>query len=72
MRVRLHPHAQERLEERGAIEEEVIATVEDGEQFPAKYNRIGFRKNFTFDGIWRGPKLILKAGYFTDYTLFLK
>lgn len=52
--VRLHPHAKERLLERGASEEEVVATVTGGEQFPAKFGRTGFRRNFPFDGIWRG------------------
>jgi Domain of unknown function (DUF4258) len=47
--VRLHPHAQERMEERGATEEEVRATVEQGESFPAKFGRAGFRRNFRFD-----------------------
>jgi Domain of unknown function (DUF4258) len=47
--VRLHPHAQERMEERGATEEEVRATVEQGESFPAKFGRTGFRRNFRFD-----------------------
>jgi hypothetical protein len=42
------------MEERGAIEDEVIATVEQGEQFPAKFGRTGFRRNFQFDGKWRG------------------
>lgn len=51
--VRLHPHAKERLIERGATEDEVITTVENGEVFPAKYGRAGFRRNFSFDGIWR-------------------
>ncbi|MBI3328861.1 MAG: DUF4258 domain-containing protein [Nitrospinae bacterium] len=54
MAVRLHPHARERLEERGATEDEVIGTVEHGEQFPAKYGRTGFRRNFRFDSEWRG------------------
>ncbi len=36
--IRLHPHAQLRLAER----------------FPAKYDRQGFRRNFAFDGEWRG------------------
>lgn len=53
MTVRLHPHARERLNERGASEEEVIATVENGERFPARFGRTGFRRNFTFDGIWQ-------------------
>ena len=54
MRVRFHPHAKERMKERGATEDEVIATVQAGEQFPAKFGRIGFRHNFSFDNEWRG------------------
>ena len=54
MRVRLHPHAQGRLAERGATEAEVIATVEEGESFPAKFGRTGFRRNFVFEDTWRG------------------
>jgi hypothetical protein len=45
--------AQERLIERGAKEEEVIAVILDGERFPAKYGRTGFRRNFPFNGVWR-------------------
>ena len=37
MSVRLHPHAQARLIERGATEEEVIATVVGGDTFPAQF-----------------------------------
>jgi hypothetical protein len=51
--VRFHLHAQERLIERGATEEEVIAAILDGERFPAKYGRTGFRRNFPFNGVWR-------------------
>ena len=54
MQVCLHPHAQSRLAERGATETEVVATVTAGEQFPAKYGRTGFRRNFAFDAEWRG------------------
>ena len=46
--VRLHPHALDRLSERGATEEEVRATVLEGETFPAKFGRTGFRRNFRF------------------------
>lgn len=56
MVVRLHPHARERLEERGATEEEVIRTVTEGEAFPAKFGRAGFRRNFVFGGVWRGRR----------------
>jgi hypothetical protein len=52
--VRLHPHALERLSERGVTEDEVVATVQAGESFTAKFGRTGFRRNFRFDSIWRG------------------
>ena len=54
MKVRLHEHARERLSERGATEAEVLATVAEGEGFPAKFGRIGFRRNFPFDSEWQG------------------
>lgn len=54
MAVRFHPHARERMIERGASEDEVEAAVEEGEEFPAKFRRTGFRRNFPFDNKWRG------------------
>jgi hypothetical protein len=54
MDVTLHPHARTRLAERGATEAEVIETVRGGERFPAKFGRSGFRRNFPFNGVWRG------------------
>ena len=54
MNVELHPHARERLAERGASEAEVIETVLEGERFPAKFRRAGFRRNFAFGADWRG------------------
>ena len=54
MAVRFHPHALERMEERNATEPEVIETVEQGERFPSKYERDGFRRNFPFESEWRG------------------
>ncbi len=42
------------MEERGARDDEVRATVEHGKQFPAKFGRRGFRRNFAFAGLWRG------------------
>lgn len=58
--VRFHIHARERLLERGASEEEVIATVERGESFPAKFGRTGFRRNFLFEDSWRGKHYATK------------
>jgi hypothetical protein len=52
--VHVHPHARERLAERGTTEDEVRLTVETGERFPAKFGREGFRRNFAFDALWRG------------------
>ncbi len=50
---RLHPHAAARLIERGATETEVKATVTNGERFPAKHGRTGFRRNFPGPWDWR-------------------
>ncbi len=60
MNVRLHRHAVARLPERGATEAEVIAAVEAGERFAAKFGRTGFRRNFPFDGEWRGRRYATK------------
>jgi len=56
MNIRFHRHARERMEERGATEDEVASTVEAGERFEAKFNRVGFRRNFSLAGKWRGKK----------------
>ncbi len=54
MDVRFHPHARQRLVERGATEIEVSSTIHSGERFEAKYGRVGFRRNFVFERQWRG------------------
>ena len=53
-KIRIHPHAQARMAERGATKAEVIATMEQGARFPAKFGRTGFRRNFPFNSEWRG------------------
>lgn len=58
--MRVHEHARERMHERGATEEEVEATIREGERFPAKFGREGFRRNFRFDGTWRGHRYRMK------------
>jgi hypothetical protein len=60
VKVRLHPHAQARLSERGATEDEIVSTVTGGERFSAKYGRTGFRRNFGFSGVWRGKQYSTK------------
>jgi len=52
--VRLHPHARDRIAERGATEPEVIMTVRTGEPFEVRHGRAGFRRNVAYDGMWRG------------------
>ena len=60
--VRLHPHARERMQERGATEEEIQATVAQGEQFPAKLGALAFDATFSLprngaDGVIAPSKL---------------
>jgi hypothetical protein len=50
----------DRLSERGATEDEVVATVLDGERFPAKYGRTGFRRNWAFNAEWNGRRYATK------------
>ncbi len=54
MHGRLYPHAASRLAERGATEAEVVTTVTEGEPFPVKDGRAGFRRNFPFAAEGRG------------------
>ncbi len=54
MNIRFHPHSKLRIQERGGTEQEVVSTLTHGEQFPAKYGRTGFRRNFEFNGQWQG------------------
>ena len=56
MKIRMHPHARERMAERGATEAEVVATIQAGERFPAKFGRTGFRRNFAFEAEWHGRR----------------
>jgi len=59
MVIRFHPHAKERMKERGTTEDEVKATVEQGEQFSAKFNRTGL--DVTFCLIVSGVEGITKS-----------
>jgi hypothetical protein len=52
--INIHPHAKERMQERGVTKEEVVETILKGESFTVKFNRVGFRKNFNFYCKWRG------------------
>ena len=60
MEVVLHPHALDRLRERGVTVEEATATVLGGEHISAKYGRVGFRRNFSYGRLWRGKLYAMK------------
>ncbi len=46
----------QRMLERCASHDEVYETVTHGETFPAKFGRVGFRRNFSFDDDFRGKR----------------
>ena len=56
MIIRFHPHAVERMDERGTNREEVENTIEEGDRFPVKYGRTGFLRNFIFNSEWHGKR----------------
>lgn len=58
--MKLHAHAIARMLERGASAEDVAATIREGEHFPAKFGRQGFRRNFVFEAVWRGRRYHIK------------
>jgi hypothetical protein len=53
-KVTLHPHARQRIRERGTNASEVILTVNTGRRSTAKFNRTLFSKNFPFERTWNG------------------
>jgi hypothetical protein len=59
-KVIVHPHALQRLTERGATESEVEITVKTGEHFIAKHDRSGFRLNFIVNGHRNGKYFTTK------------
>ena len=54
MKIKFHPHALDRMKERGVTRDEVIVVVKNGEKIPAKFSRTGFRRNFQYNKKWRG------------------
>lgn len=58
--IEFSPHALEQMAERGVSREEVITAIRRGEKEPAQKGRSIFRKNFTFEKIWRGKRYTIK------------
>jgi len=50
----IHPHALQRMEERGASKEEVGLTIEMGLVSPARFGRQKYGMTFSFGNYWRG------------------
>ncbi len=46
-------HSRENMIDRGTDENEIIETIHTGEKISAKKDRIAFRKNFTFESLWK-------------------
>jgi len=47
MKIIYHPHARQRMQERGTDQKEVETAFRTGEKFKAKFGRVGFRRNFS-------------------------
>lgn len=47
-------HALDQLADRGATQQEVVQTIQDGEVQIVKKGRLSFKKNFSFENIWKG------------------
>jgi len=59
-RIDFSSHAREKALDRGASESEVQAAILAGGPEPARKGRVLFRKNFPFDGWWRGKHYVVK------------
>jgi len=53
-------HAREKMLDRGASEDEVKLAIRSGGGEPARKGRTLFRKNFAFNGCWRGRTYAVK------------
>jgi len=54
MNIKFIEHAEIRMKERGTSSKEALLTIESGEKFTAKFNRVGYKRNFSFGKTWKG------------------
>jgi hypothetical protein len=54
MEIKLHPHAVQRLKERGATRDEILYTVRHGQSSAAKFGRTKFTHGFAYNRKWLG------------------
>lgn len=52
--IKFSQHALDNMTDRGASREEVETAIRTGECIPAKKGRLSFRKNFSYNGMWKG------------------
>jgi hypothetical protein len=52
--IKFSQHALDNMADRGASREEVELAIRTGECFPAKKGRLSFRKNLSYNTIWKG------------------
>ncbi len=52
--IKFSTHASQRLADRGATQEEVIAAIRESEWLPARYNRLECEKTFDYNSLWHG------------------
>ena len=60
MIIRIHPHARERMRERGATADEVKETIRTGSAAAAKFGRTRFRRTFAFNSTWQRTRYAAK------------
>ena len=53
MKVIFSQHSLDQLADRGTTREEVIQAIQEGEKQIAKKGRIAFKKNFSFEKMWK-------------------
>jgi hypothetical protein len=62
MAIIIHPHALERMEERGVTKDEIYEAIETGIALPAKQGRTCYSKTFPYGCAWHdryfGNKLV--------------
>ena len=56
MIIKIHPHAAQRIRERGATTARVRETVIRGKSSPAKFARTKFSLTFPYGNVWNGTK----------------
>lgn len=52
--IKFSQHAFDNMADRGASKEEVELAIRTGECFPTKKGRLSFRKNFSYNAMWKG------------------